>query len=172
MQQFGDIVQPLIGILPFLGMAVVFGLLWWWKASSKKQTRGQECHLHTEDGRIVPIKMDVLYGCIAHDSWEEAWAVHPSGVCRSREGNSSVLVLNEREAQPFNLAGTNIKRTADDTWALVKDIEKESRKRSHRHLEKHERSNMVADTLQITVLCLMGCLALALILSKLNINLG
>lgn len=166
MNEYVDMLKPLLQYAPLLMLPVVFGLLWWFKLRSKQQVRSQESHLHTEDGRIVPIKMDVLYGCISHDAWEEAWAMHQTGLCPGRGTNPTVMVINEREAQPFNLAGGTSRsdeKTKLTIWELVKDIVSEARKRSHSHLEKTEQKNVVADTLQISVLALMGCFALALI---------
>lgn len=132
-----------------------------------KKGRIQPAHLHTEDRRIVPVDLDVVYGCVEAPNWEQSWAQSQDALCTSR-GNirDRVLVVNERSFAPISSVDSS--KNYDQLLKLRNQIARESRKRSHFHTEKQNKQHVFAGVIKFVVVLFAVLVALTLVIGLLS----
>ncbi|KSV16169.1 hypothetical protein DA01_08750 [Dehalococcoides mccartyi] len=121
----------------------------------RDNSRTQDIHILTEDGRRVKASLDVLYGCVVSEEWEQAWVLRGADLWPDRNGKGSVLLVNERSLAPINFDGRP-KRTKEQAIKLKDEIGAEACENGHFHRERQVKKETFANVLQVLIIGLFG----------------
>ncbi|PKH47773.1 hypothetical protein CVH13_00250 [Dehalococcoides mccartyi] len=126
-----------------------------WMQFGRDKTRTQDVHVLTEDGRIVEVSADVLYGCVSVDEWGQAWVLRGADLCPSRDGKGDILLVNERSLAPIAFDGRPA-RTHEEALKLKDDIGAEACESVHFNRDREIKKETMANVLQVLIIGLFG----------------